>query len=118
MNIPSVLVEESNLTEAQLESLLSYVRVVGGGMRLKEAAASRAGKSVTVGSYYRTVQQGRARVRESMVTVLVAVAIGLVRVEDVRKLFELFSSEGAQVAEEDRKRFADVLRALLDRIVT
>jgi hypothetical protein len=117
MGLLGTLIEQSNLTEKQLESLLSYVRVAVGEIRLREAAALRSGKPVTIGSYYRTVQQGRSRVRESIATVLAAVAIGLVRLEDVRRLFELVGKGNGEVTEDDRERFTTVLRVLLDRIV-
>jgi hypothetical protein len=117
MSLSDALVDQSNLTGKQLESLLSYVKVVAGEIRLREAAALRSGQPVTIGSYYRTVQQGRIRVRESVVTVLVAVTIGLVGLEDVRKLFELVGKRNTEVAEDDRERFVAVLQALLDKIV-
>ena len=109
--------EQSSLTRKQLESLMSYVRVATGEMHYREAAALRSEKPVTIGSYFRTVQQGRDQVRESIVTVLVAIAIDLVKAEDVRRLLELVSKGNAEVADEDRKRFAVVLQTLLDRIV-
>ena len=117
MNVPRMLIGQSSLTEKQLESLSSYVRVVTGEIRLREAAALRSEKPVTVGSYYRTVQQGRNRIRESVVTVLVAVAMGLVRLEDVQRLFELMGGGNPEVVEDDRERFTAVLQALLDKIV-
>jgi hypothetical protein len=117
MILSNVLMEQSNLTRKQLESLMSYVRVKVGGMLYREAAALRSEKPVTIGSYYRTVQQGRNRVRESIVTVLVSIAIGLVNVEDVRKLLELVDMRDAEVAEEDREHFTMILETLLDKIV-
>ncbi len=117
MILPDVLMEQSNLTEKQLESLMSYVRVVAGEIRYREAAALRSEKPVTIGSYYRTVQQGRNQVRESIVSVLVAIAIGLVKVEEVRRLLELVSKGNTEVAEEDRERFVMILQTLLDKIV-
>lgn len=105
------------MTEKQLESLLSYIRVTRGEMRYREAAASRSKKPVTIGSYYRTVQQGRNQIRTSIVTVLVAISIGLVKMDDVRKLFELVGMGNAAVAEVNEGRFDAILQALLERIV-
>ncbi len=118
MILPDVLMEQSSLTEKQLQSLVSYVRVATGEIRYREAATMRSEKPVTIGSYYRTVQQGRNQVRESIVTVLVAIAIGLVKVEDVWRLLELASKGNTEVADEDRERFVVVLQTLLDKIVT
>jgi hypothetical protein len=117
MTLPDALMEQSNLTRKQFESLISYVKVMAGEMLYREAAALRSGKPVTIGSYYRTVQQGRNQIRESIVTVLVAVAVGLVDVGDVRRLLELVGKGDAGVAEEDRERFSMILQALLDKIV-
>jgi len=117
MSLPNTLIDKSSLTAKQLESLMSYARVVAGDLRYREAAALRSEKPVTIGSYYRTVQQGRQQVRKSIVTVLVAIATGLVRLEDVRKLFELVGKSNTEVAEEDKERFATILQALLDKIV-
>ena len=96
---------------------MSYVKVAAGEMRLREAAASRSGKPVTVGSYYRTVHQGRNRIRESVVTVLVAITTGLIKLEDIRRLFELVGKANTELTEEDRERFTMILQALLDKIV-
>jgi hypothetical protein len=116
MSLPEMLIRQSNLTEKQLESLERYMRVSSGEMRYREAAASMS-RPVTIGSYYRTLQQGRENVRDSIVTVLVAMAIGLVKTEDVRRLFELVGKVGTELAEENRERFSEVLGALLDKIV-
>ena len=117
MILPDVLIEQSNLTKKQLESLVSYARVASGGMLYREAAALRSERPVTIGSYYRTVQQGRNRVREAIVTVLVAIAAGLVKPEDVRRLLELVGKGNVEVAEENQERFAMILQAVLDKIV-
>jgi hypothetical protein len=117
MILPDALIEQSNLTEKQLESLISYVKVASGDMRYREAAALRSERPVTIGSYYRTVQQGRNQIRESIVTVLVAVAVGLVKLEDVQKLLELVGKGDSEVAEEDKERFTTILRTVLNKIV-
>jgi len=117
MSLPAEMVEQSNLSSKQFESLVTYIKVSSGQLRYKDAAASRMGRPVTIGSYYRTVQQGRRRVRESVVTVLIAVSIGLVKPDDFRRLLELIGRAGLEVAEEDRKRFSSVLRTLVEKIV-
>lgn len=86
-------------------------------MHYKEAAASRRDGPVTIGSYYRTVQQGRRRARESVVTTLIAVSIGLIKLEDFRRLLELVGRAGLELAEDDREHFSVILRTLLDKIV-
>ena len=117
MNLPNTLIGQSNLTVTQFESLSSYVKVAAGDLLLREAAALRSEKPVTVGSYYRSVQQGRRQVRKSVVTVLVALGIGLVKLEDIRRLFELVGRANTEVGEGDAERFTVVLQTLFDEIV-
>jgi len=117
MSVVSDMVSQSSLSPKQVESLMSYIKVSTGQLRYKDAAASRVGKAVTIGSYYRTVQQGRKRVRESVMTILVAVSVGLVKADDFRRLLELVGKANLQIADEDRERFSAILRTLVDKIV-
>ncbi len=92
---------------------------------MKEAAsASSRGRTrgdpsrpLTVGSYARTVTQARTNIRESLVTVVVAVWLGVVKVEDVRRLFELVGGGTRELSEEEAARFLQLLEVLLGRIV-
>ena len=75
------------------------------------------GKPITIGSYYRTVTQARANVKESVMTVVVAIWLGLIKIEDVRRLFELVGTGSRDLADEVADRFVEVLDVLLRRIV-
>lgn len=119
------LVEQSSFTPRQLELMSSYLRVVAGEIKLKDAASlasqgRRKGapdKPLTVGSYYRTVSQARKNVKESLVTVVLAIWLGLIKVEDVRRLFEMVGGGARELSDEEADRFLQVLEALLWRIV-
>ncbi|HUK80678.1 MAG TPA: hypothetical protein VLU91_08465 [Nitrososphaerales archaeon] len=119
------LVDRSSLTPRQLEALSSYVRVALGEIKFREAASlASAGRKkgslerpLTVGSYYRTVSQARTNVRESLVTVVIALWLGLIKVEDLRRLFDLIGSGPRELSEEEADHFARLLDALLGRIV-
>jgi hypothetical protein len=118
--------ERSSLTPRQLESLVSYFRVASGEIKLKEAASiisqgrkkGDVAKPLTIGSYYRTVTQARTNIEESLVTVLVAIWIGLIRVDDVRRLFESVAGGARELSEEESDRFMQLLDALLKRMIT
>ena len=119
------LVDQSSITRRQLEALTSYVRVSTGEIKLKEAASlasqgrTRGGRDgpLTIGSYYRTVHQARRNVRESLVTVVMALWLGVIRVEDVRRLFELVGGGTRELSEEEAERLVQLLDALLQRII-
>ncbi|HEY6282914.1 MAG TPA: hypothetical protein VIW22_03225 [Nitrososphaerales archaeon] len=124
MSLFERLVRESSLTSRQLESLVSYMRIASGEIRFRDAASiassgrtKGAEKPLTIGSYYRTLTQARTNIRESLVTVLIGMQLGAVKVEEVRKLFELVGAGARELSEYDQDRFVQVLGALLDRIV-
>ena len=117
MDVLESFVNTSTLTRTQLESLRSYVRVVNGELLLKQAAIRRAQGAVTVGSYYRTVSQGRTKIRESMVTVLIGIWLGLVKLEDVRRLFDLAGEGFEDLSDESTERFVQVLQTILEKVV-
>lgn len=100
------------------------MRVASGEIRFREAASITSSgrtkgveKPLTIGSYYRTLTQARTNIRESLVTVLIGMQLGVVKVEEVRKLFELIGVGAKELSDYDQDRFIQVLGALLDRIV-
>jgi hypothetical protein len=119
------LVDQSSITSRQLEFLASYTRVVSGELKLKDAASLGSSgrmrgepeKPLTIGSYYRTVQQARSNVRESLVTVVIALWLGLIRTEDVRRLFDLVGGGAHGLSDEEAERFLTLLDALLERMI-
>jgi len=119
------LVDQSSMTRRQFESLTSYMRVSTGEIKLKDAALLATGgrtkgkhdEPLTVGSYCRTVRQARKNIRESLVTAVIALWLGEIRLEDVRRLFELVGGGTRELSDEDAERFVQLLDALLGRIV-
>ena len=117
MSLPEALVGQSSLTPRQLEALQSYLRVALGEMKYREAAAGGLPKPVTVGSYFRTVQQARDNVRKSIVTLLIGLWVGVVKPEDVRRLLDVAGSGVRELSDEEAARFVGALRALIQKIV-
>jgi hypothetical protein len=117
MGVPELLVAKSTLTEKELESLQSFLRVVKGELRLREAAAQRSGRPVTIGSYYRTVNQARTKIKGSMMTVLIGLWLGVVKLEDVRRLFDLANKGAGGLSEADTQRLVQVLQTLVEKVV-
>jgi len=125
MSVLERLVNQSSVTPRQLEALSSYLRVASGEMKLKEATSSLSqerkrvskDKPLTVGSYCRTVSQARANVKESLVTVVIALWLGMIKVEDVRRLFELVGGAARELSDEESERFLQLLDVLLGRII-
>jgi len=125
MSVLERLVDQSSITPRQLEALASYLRVASGEMKLREAASlvsqgrrkGKREKPLTIGSYYRTVSQARTNVKESLVTVVIALWLGMIKVDDVRRLFELVGSGTRELSDEESARFLQLLDVLLRRII-
>ena len=117
VSLPDELVGTSSMTRKQLESMIAHLRVARGELKLKEAAGQRSEGPVSVGSYYRTVGQARKNFREALVTVLIGLWIDAIRLEDLRRLFELVGTGSRSISDEDSARLVDVLNVLLDRMV-
>ncbi|MDV3278324.1 MAG: hypothetical protein LYZ69_07645 [Nitrososphaerales archaeon] len=117
MSVARRISKDSSLTETQLESLLLYQRVRSGEISLREAAGSRSRGPVSVGAYYRVVKQAKENVRSSILTLVTALWLGYVRVEDVRRLFELVGRGEVELSDEEADQFVGVLNALVDRMV-
>jgi hypothetical protein len=64
------------------------------------------------------VQQGRENVRASILTVVLAQWIGLVRAEDLNRLFDQLGQGLSGLEEGERDQVASVIGALVTRIVT
>lgn len=96
MNLPE-LTKRSSLTPTQVESLELYSSVLLGTMRLKEAASRRPKGPVSVGAFWRVVQQGRLNVKKSIVTIILASWLGIIRTDELRRLMELTALRGQAV---------------------
>ena len=125
MSVLERLVDQSSITPRQLEALASYLRVASGEIKLREAASlvsqgrrkGKPEKPLTIGSYYRTISQARANVKESLVTVVIALWLGIIKVDDVRRLFELVGGGARELSDEESDRFLQLLDVLLRRII-
>ena len=117
LSLPESLVDRSSLTPRQLEALRSYVRVAIGEVKYRDAAETGTSKRGTIGSYFRTVQQASANVEKSVVTLLIGLWLGVIKVDDVRRLLELAGAGDRELSDDEKERFISVLRALIQKIV-
>lgn len=107
---------KSNLTKVQLESLALYKRVMRGEMTLRQASHEREGGEVKIGALYRSATQGKENIRLSLGTVVEALALDYVKIEDVRRLLELAALSG-KAPEADQERFRLVVARLIESMV-
>jgi len=111
------LVDASTLTSAQVESLSSHLRVLAREMTLKQAASARSVGPVRIGSYFRTVQQGRSNIKSSIMTVVLALLSGFVKGEELRRLLNQVGEGFPELGEDEIDRAVSLIEALVDKIV-
>jgi hypothetical protein len=86
-------------------------------MTLKQAASARSVRPVKIGSYFRTVQQGRSNIKSSIMTIVVALLSGFVKDEELRRLLNQISEGFPELGEDERDRAITLIEALVDKIV-
>jgi hypothetical protein len=104
------------LTDAQVETLLLYKRVLSGELTLKQAGSLREGKAITAGAFHRVAGQGRRNIESSVSTVAVSLLIGYLKIEDLRRLLDMVAQSTA-LGEEGLNQVAPLIDALIERIV-
>jgi hypothetical protein len=118
------MVSTSGLSQIQVESLLLYKRVLSGELTLETASKLRtrtkgeSSRPVKVGAFYRTVQQGRENLKEAVMTVTVGIWLGYVKVEDLRRLFDLVGNTPLPLEQPQISQLMPVLESLIQKIVT
>ena len=117
------LEQESGLTRTQIDTLKLHKLVISGELDAKQAANSRLSKrakrskGVALGAYYRVVGQASTNIDQAIYTTLLATRMGLVRLEDFRRLLELVSKSGRELSDQDADEVISLLQALVKRIV-
>jgi len=112
----------SALTEAQLESLLLYRRVLSGELTLEKASRLRSSKltggPVKVGAFYATVKQGKGNLKQAVMTLTAGVWLGYVKLEDLWRLFDLVANSPSPFEQPQSEQLMPVLEALVEKMVT
>jgi len=106
----------SALTEAQIESLRLYRRVLRGEISSKEAANLRTPQPVKVGTYHRVLGQALQNLQSAIWTVIVGLNLGLIRAEELKHLIEVLPSN-LEPDEFHQEELLDVIRAIVRRVV-
>lgn len=107
----------SSLTKVQLETLKIHLALKNHEITMQEALQKRKDSGISRGTHYRVLGQAKNNVRRSLLTVVVAAQMGLIKPEELQKLVATVSMIPQNV---DSSRLAEVLAlvdALAERIV-
>ena len=111
------LAERSGLSSAQMETIELQKKVQKNEISASKAASMRTPKGVTPGAYYRVLTQAKSNVEEAIYTLLLADRLGLLQIEDFRRLLELISKTPRSLDEAEASELMSLIDALVRRIV-
>jgi len=117
MSLPDHLIDSSFFTATQIESLTAYRQVVTGNMTLKQVASMRQRGPVKIGSFYRTVKQGKKNISQAIVTLVIALWLGFVKPEDIRRLLDQAGRTIPNVGEYEIEHVSAIIEDIANKIV-
>ena len=88
-----------------------------GEITATKAASMRKPEGVTPGAYYRTLLQAKSNVEEAIYTLLLSDRLGLLQIEDFRRLLDMISKTPGSLDEVESSEIVTLVDALVKRIV-
>ena len=103
----------SSLTKTQIQRLLLQISLQQPG---EEESRSRI-SGVSVGAYYRVLSQARTNINQALYTVLFCSRIGLLQLDDLRRLLDLIGKAPSDVPDDNSDQVTLLVEALVKKIV-
>lgn len=115
--IAETMSDLSSLTRVQVETLRIQQMVSKNQISIDMALTKRKNKVISRGTHYRILRQAKKNVRESLFTVVIAVQMGLARVEDVQKLISAAYAIPVDVDTDRASEIVGLVKILVERVV-
>jgi hypothetical protein len=116
-NLITKLAKESALTGAQIDVIKLRKLVLSSKITIKEAAMKRSIGPVSLGSYYRVLSQGKAKIIVSIFTILFSIKIGILKIDELERLIELVIKTPDDIDEERSEHIIALIDAVIKKIV-
>lgn len=111
------IASRSSLTTAQLETLKIYRELKNHQITMEDALQKRKNLPISKGTHYRILGQARNNIRRSLLTVVVAAQMGLIRPDELQRLVATVSLLPDSVESDRLEEILALVDALADRIV-
>jgi hypothetical protein len=115
--LTEALRQKSTVTSVQFETLALNRRVRRGELHVFEAAKSRKVTGVSVGSYYRVLDQARSKLERSIFTLLLAVRTQSIDKEELTRLLKMVAETPETMEEANMEELMGLLGALVKKMV-
>ncbi len=111
------LAARSSLTKKQIDRLTLQISLQRGGNEDEKGESRSTISGVSQGSYYRVLSQARSNIDQALYTVLLCSRIGVIQMEDLRRLLDLMAKAPSDVGEGESEQLSALVAALVKRIV-
>jgi hypothetical protein len=117
-HVDDLLAQSSSFTYPQVETLILQMRVLRGELSTKEAAKIRRnGEGVTLGAYYRVVNQARDNAIAAIFTLLLSLRIGIIKLDELRRLLDLVSRLPPEIDDVSSNQVMSLVDAVVEKLV-
>ncbi len=107
----------SSLTRTQIRRLELQVSLQNPGALEAEGKKGSTISGVSPGAYYRVLGQAKNNIDQALYTILLCTRMGIIQMDDLRRLLDLISKAPSEVAEGDAEQLKSLVDALVNRIV-
>ena len=107
----------SSLTSVQVERLKLEVSLESSGVLEAEGENRASISGVTPGAYYRVLSQARNNINQSLYTLLFCTRLGIVKMDNIRRLLDLIAKVPPDVADVEANEVISLVDALVRKIV-
>ncbi len=108
------LASQSSLTRVQIERLLLQFSLQND---TSEGESRPKISGVSPGAYYRVLGQAKSNIDQALYTVLLCSRIGVLQMDDLRRLLDLVSKVPSDVADVEAQQVTQLVEALVKKIV-
>jgi hypothetical protein len=116
-DLDEFLAARSSLTRKQIERLTLHISLQRGGVSVSQGESAPKMSGVTPGAYYRVLSQARQNVNQALYTVLLSSRMGVLQMDDLRRLLDMMAKAPSEVSEQDAAQLKALVDALVTRIV-
>lgn len=107
----------SSLTRTQIRRLMVQLSLQNPGEIGPEGENGSEITGVTPGAYYRVLSQAKNNVNQALYTLLLCTRIGVIRMDDLRRLLDLIAKVPPDVADVEANQVISLVDALVRKIV-
>jgi hypothetical protein len=107
----------SSLTRTQIKRIELQISLQNPGSPESQGESRSEISGVSAGAYYRVLSQAKNNIDQALYTILLCARIGVLQMEDLRRLLDLIAKTPSDLAEAETEQVMPLIQALVSKIV-